>query len=75
MAGIGAKLVRLAPDGPRSSPCAVRDVDGVYRAYLDALNASAVLVRPDYHVFGTAGYGGIAALVDGLRAQLHGGPI
>jgi flavoprotein hydroxylase len=50
-------------------------VDGVYRAYLDALNASAVLVRPDYHVFGTAGYGGIAALVDGLRAQLHGGPI
>jgi flavoprotein hydroxylase len=30
------------------------DVDGTYREWFDALDARVVLVRPDFHVFGTA---------------------
>jgi flavoprotein hydroxylase len=64
LTGLGGRVVRLAPAG------AVRDVDGVYHACLDRLGASTVLIRPDHHVFGSAGPGRATALVDDLRAQL-----
>lgn len=64
LAGIDAKVVHLGPGG-------VHDVDGVYGAYLRDRGASSVLVRPDFHVYGTAGPGGLDGLVDGLRERLH----
>ncbi|MGV9367217.1 bifunctional 3-(3-hydroxy-phenyl)propionate/3-hydroxycinnamic acid hydroxylase MhpA [Amycolatopsis sp. NPDC003731] len=47
------------------------DVDDVYRPFLAWFGATSVLVRPDYHVFGTAGPGGLDALVDALRDRLR----
>lgn len=47
------------------------DVGGVYRTFLARHGADAVLIRPDYHVYGAAsGLGAAAALVDDLRARL-----
>ncbi|WP_225829857.1 bifunctional 3-(3-hydroxy-phenyl)propionate/3-hydroxycinnamic acid hydroxylase [Streptomyces sp. NK08204] len=75
LAGLGTRVVRLSPPGSPPGPGEVRDVDGVYHACLGRLGASSVLVRPDHHVFGTAGPGGATALVDELRTQLHGAPV
>jgi 2-polyprenyl-6-methoxyphenol hydroxylase-like FAD-dependent oxidoreductase len=44
----------------------VEDVDGSYRAWFAELGARAVLVRPDFYVFGA---GEPAALVDALAAS------
>ncbi|MER7475820.1 bifunctional 3-(3-hydroxy-phenyl)propionate/3-hydroxycinnamic acid hydroxylase, partial [Micromonospora sp. NPDC000018] len=49
----------------------VIDLDGVHLDYLAGADADAVLVRPDFYVFGVAaGPGGLAALVDDLRQQV-----
>lgn len=45
---LDAALVAL--DGPGS----ILDVDGVYHAWLDALESTAVIVRPDFYVYGGA---------------------
>jgi flavoprotein hydroxylase len=72
LAGLDARMARLLPVGPAATaPGEVRDVDGAYHAYLAGLGASTVLVRPDFHVFGTAGRGGIPGLVDALREQFQ----
>ncbi len=34
------------------------DLDGTYEAWFDALQADAILVRPDFYVFGTSAAGG-----------------
>ncbi|MFJ9151068.1 bifunctional 3-(3-hydroxy-phenyl)propionate/3-hydroxycinnamic acid hydroxylase [Streptomyces sp. NPDC102270] len=75
LAGLGTRVVRLAPPGSPAGPGRVRDVEGVYHACLERLGAATVLVRPDYHVFGTAAPGGASALVDELRAQVRGAPV
>ncbi|QKV76525.1 bifunctional 3-(3-hydroxy-phenyl)propionate/3-hydroxycinnamic acid hydroxylase [Amycolatopsis sp. Hca4] len=62
LSGLGTHVVRLA-DGV--------DVDDVYRPFLARFGAASVLVRPDYHVFGTAGPGGFDALVDALQNRLR----
>jgi 3-(3-hydroxy-phenyl)propionate hydroxylase len=54
-----------------SSPYAVEDVDGTYLGYLDNCGADAVIVRPDFHVFGAAKFRDLNALVGGLAAQLR----
>ncbi|KOX02494.1 3-(3-hydroxyphenyl)propionate hydroxylase [Streptomyces sp. NRRL B-3648] len=72
---VGAGVVRLWPvgtsyDGTAGATDAV-DADGVLRARLDRHGATALLVRPDYHVFGAAADpAGVNALVDDLRTQL-----
>lgn len=53
------------------SPYAVEDVDGAYLGYLDSHGADAVVVRPDFHVFGAATFKDLNALVGELAAQLH----
>ncbi|MGW1159806.1 bifunctional 3-(3-hydroxy-phenyl)propionate/3-hydroxycinnamic acid hydroxylase MhpA [Streptomyces sp. NPDC002519] len=73
LAGIGAKVAHLVRADQGPLPGRVRDLDGVYHAYLAARAASSVLVRPDFHVYGTAGPGGVAGLVDGLLGRLHAG--
>ncbi|MEV0531634.1 bifunctional 3-(3-hydroxy-phenyl)propionate/3-hydroxycinnamic acid hydroxylase [Kitasatospora sp. NPDC050463] len=80
LAGLEAFVVRLLPGGQGSAGSGaahapgvveVVDADGVYGAYLARYGASALLVRPDYHVFGAAeGPEGAAALVDDLRDRL-----
>ncbi|WP_431913426.1 bifunctional 3-(3-hydroxy-phenyl)propionate/3-hydroxycinnamic acid hydroxylase [Micromonospora carbonacea] len=51
---------------------AVEDVDGLYLPYLAGLGATAVLVRPDHHVFGAvADPAQVPALLADLGRQLH----
>ncbi|MFI6159254.1 bifunctional 3-(3-hydroxy-phenyl)propionate/3-hydroxycinnamic acid hydroxylase [Micromonospora haikouensis] len=63
-----------APAMPADADAAgtdVVDLDGVYLTYLAGADADAVLVRPDFYVFGVAaGPTGLAALVDDLRQQV-----
>jgi flavoprotein hydroxylase len=80
---LGAKVVWIVPPGTAGSGCLVRaavgdqvveDCDGVYLPYLAASGSAAVLVRPDFYVFGAARDGdGLAALADDLRARLAEG--
>ncbi|MFC7896651.1 bifunctional 3-(3-hydroxy-phenyl)propionate/3-hydroxycinnamic acid hydroxylase [Streptomyces sp. NPDC057381] len=78
LSALDARVVRLSPAGAARTAGAtepgltdVADVDGVYRAWLAGHGATAVLVRPDYHVFGSAsGPEDTAALVDDLRDGL-----
>lgn len=63
LAGLGTHVLRLTAD---------LDADDVYRPYLARFGASSLLVRPDYHVFGSsAGRRGLEALVDALRDRLR----
>lgn len=58
-------VVQFTPDD-------VVDVDDVYRPFLARFMAKAVLVRPDYHVFGAAAdLAGTKALLEDLRDQLR----
>ncbi|RBM10954.1 bifunctional 3-(3-hydroxy-phenyl)propionate/3-hydroxycinnamic acid hydroxylase [Streptomyces sp. PT12] len=58
-------------DEGNGDPVVVTDVDGTYLRYLAASRAAALLVRPDFYVFGAAGDpAGVGPLVDELRARL-----
>jgi len=72
LAGLEANVVRLLPPGSTPDAVGVVDVDDVYRPYLARFGATAMLVRPDYHVFGAAsGARATEELVDDLRNQLR----
>jgi 2-polyprenyl-6-methoxyphenol hydroxylase-like FAD-dependent oxidoreductase len=63
-----ATIVSLDPDAPYG----VRDGDGRLTAWLSQHNAHAVVVRPDFYVFGGAAYPeAVPALLDDLRTQLN----
>ncbi len=66
--------MRLLPPGTPAEQArggAVVDTEGTYTAYLNGIGARAVLVRPDFYVFGgTADTEGTPALVDALRDAL-----
>lgn len=69
--------VRVISPGERvgSHPLAaiVHDVDGTYRRWFDDLRCSAIAVRPDFYVFGTAdGADATAVLVDELLSAIGG---
>ncbi|KUM88393.1 3-(3-hydroxyphenyl)propionate hydroxylase [Streptomyces cellostaticus] len=75
LSALDTQVVRLLPSGAvgdgQQGLTDVIDVDGFYRAYLAEHRATAVLIRPDYHVFGAAnGPEDTAALVDDLRDRL-----
>jgi flavoprotein hydroxylase len=61
LADLDTHVVRLLPQD-------VVDLDDVYLPYLAGFGASALLIRPDHHVFGAGPEAG--ALVDDLREQL-----
>ncbi|MFX0579442.1 bifunctional 3-(3-hydroxy-phenyl)propionate/3-hydroxycinnamic acid hydroxylase [Nocardia nepalensis] len=61
LSGLGGTVAHLGPD---------EQADGRYLDYLRDRSAASVLVRPDYHVYGTAAAGALAALLEGLRDQL-----
>jgi 3-(3-hydroxy-phenyl)propionate hydroxylase len=55
-----------------AAPGGVRDVDGRLTAWLAQHGMHAVLVRPDFYVFGSCSSAGdLPELLDGLRSQLH----
>ena len=54
------------------APYGVRDVDGRLTAWLSEHDTYAVLVRPDFYVFGSATSAEqMPLLLDDLRSQLH----
>ena len=54
------------------APHGVRDVDGRLTAWLSEHGAYAVLVRPDFYVFGSVpSAAGLPALFEDLRSELH----
>ncbi|GAA2354424.1 bifunctional 3-(3-hydroxy-phenyl)propionate/3-hydroxycinnamic acid hydroxylase [Saccharopolyspora halophila] len=76
---LGAHLVRVLPfgSGPKHARAhEVVDVGDVYLPYLTAFNQVAVLVRPDFYVFGGArDRADVPRLVRELRSQITGAPI
>ncbi|MBV9920416.1 MAG: bifunctional 3-(3-hydroxy-phenyl)propionate/3-hydroxycinnamic acid hydroxylase, partial [Pseudonocardia sp.] len=73
LADVGLTVVAL---GAAPSKGVVVDDTGAYRAWLDELHADAVLIRPDFAVYGTTGRGeDVTALVDGFLTALgHSAP-
>ena len=64
---LDATVASLSPDAPHG----VRDVDGRLTTWLAEHSAHAVLVRPDFYVFGSATSADeLAQLLDDLRTQL-----
>jgi resorcinol 4-hydroxylase (NADPH) len=59
--------VAVADFGPNGD---TKDLDGVYASWFDRLGADAVLVRPDYYVFGTSSVEDINALLASARTAL-----
>ncbi len=60
-------VVSLDPN----APCGIRDLDGRLTRWLGDNGAAAVLVRPDFYVFGAAtSPDDLPALVDDLRVEL-----
>lgn len=71
---IGARVLGQVADfdadaGRDCDASTLHDSDGEYRQWLAQLGAPAVLVRPDFYVFGA---GAAPALVDALQASLSG---
>ncbi|MFF4754504.1 bifunctional 3-(3-hydroxy-phenyl)propionate/3-hydroxycinnamic acid hydroxylase MhpA [Streptomyces sp. NPDC002514] len=74
LADLGVRAVRLVVAGHTDVPGeegAVRDQDGTYLALLAPAGATALIVRPDFYVYGAAADAAeLALLVDELSAQL-----
>lgn len=76
---LGGRLVTLVPAGttPRrpttDGDLEVIDAMNVVLPHLNDVGHIALLVRPDYYLFGTAGPGDVARLVDDLVAQITTG--
>jgi 2-polyprenyl-6-methoxyphenol hydroxylase-like FAD-dependent oxidoreductase len=65
---LGTTVGSLDPAAPHG----VRDCDGRLTGWLAEHNASAVLVRPDFYVFGAAASAqAVPELLEDLRTQLH----
>jgi 2-polyprenyl-6-methoxyphenol hydroxylase-like FAD-dependent oxidoreductase len=65
---LDATLASLDPRAPHG----VRDLDGRLTAWLAQYNAHAVLVRPDFYVFGAAACAeAVPQLLKDLQTQLH----
>ena len=65
---LGARVASLDPGAPGGG----RDLDGRLTAWLAEHNAHAVLVRPDYYVFGAAvSAHAVPELLEDLRTQLQ----
>ena len=65
---LDTSIASLSTDAPHG----VRDVDGRLTAWLEEHAAHAVLVRPDYYVFGSApSPAEVPQLLNDLRTQLH----
>ena len=57
----------VADFGPQGD---TQDLDGTYVDWLDHIGTEAVLVRPDYYIFGTSSLEGVGTLVAAGRSIL-----
>ena len=65
------KIVTLVGDGPALRPGHAAESDDRYRVFMDSHGVTAMIVRPDFYVFGgAANAGDVASLVDRLAAAL-----
>ncbi len=64
---LGIVVADFGPDGDTT------DLDGHYSAWFDRLGADAVLVRPDFYVFGTSPVADVGTLVTAARSLLESG--
>ena len=65
--GLGAQRICLAGNGQASA----RDADGELTGWLQAAGVAAVIVRPDFYVFGSApSPSDVGTLVDDLRTHM-----
>lgn len=63
----GITMVAFGRPRPHPKAFVVDDVEGTYRRWFDQLGCAAVMVRPDFYVYGTALHGAaVAELVDDL---------
>ena len=70
---VGVHLLRITEDANANGPADVVDVDGVYLSHLAHSGQMALLVRPDYYVFGGAAHAqDVPHLVAALRNRLAG---
>ncbi|MFG3253656.1 bifunctional 3-(3-hydroxy-phenyl)propionate/3-hydroxycinnamic acid hydroxylase [Streptomyces sp. NPDC048172] len=70
LAALGARTVHVSR-AATGAPDAVVDLDATYARWFAATGAEAVLVRPDHHVFGTAGTADeLPGLLDELARRL-----
>lgn len=81
---LGIRLVALAgaqdPEHEQGDIPVVHDVDGTYQQWLNTLsaygaNVDVVLIRPDFHLYGTGGAADAPALVAGFLAGLRTGAL
>ncbi|MFD7793545.1 bifunctional 3-(3-hydroxy-phenyl)propionate/3-hydroxycinnamic acid hydroxylase [Streptomyces sp. NPDC059759] len=74
LAGVGVRVVVLGERPVKHARAAVvHDVEGTYRAWLAELGCSAVVVRPDFYVYGTAsGSDAAVGLAIELMGAIHG---
>jgi 2-polyprenyl-6-methoxyphenol hydroxylase-like FAD-dependent oxidoreductase len=67
LASIGGRTACLGPAG------CLEDVDGTYRRWFEEAGVELALQRPDFYLYGSAGWAsGAGELVDCLRAALSG---
>jgi 2-polyprenyl-6-methoxyphenol hydroxylase-like FAD-dependent oxidoreductase len=59
-----AAIAEFGPDGDTA------DLDGTYANWFDRLHVEAILVRPDFYVFGSSTVSGVSALVDSLQEMM-----
>jgi hypothetical protein len=68
---LGAVAVEVVDADAEPEADQAADLNGVYAAYFDAHDAAAVVVRPDFYVFGVvADLADLSALLDELRSAL-----
>ena len=76
LAALHVTVVALSGDVPAARTAdvtVVEDVDGTYTAWLDELAADVVLVRPDFHLYGTGSAGDAGTLVRGFLEGVREG--
>jgi flavoprotein hydroxylase len=71
---LGIRLLRITDDHTAAGPVDVVDLDGTYLAHLAATGQQALLVRPDFYVFGGApDMDAVPGLLATLRDELTAG--
>jgi 2-polyprenyl-6-methoxyphenol hydroxylase-like FAD-dependent oxidoreductase len=68
---LGGRTIGIASPGASGVPGGVADVDGSYRAWFAELGARAVLVRPDFYVFGAGEAADLVAALAASSAWTH----
>lgn len=64
---------RVIGFGPLTSPITAVDSAGAYSQWFEALDADAILIRPDFYIYGVARTGAIASLVQDFLSALSAG--